>query len=249
MVLKGTVPAEGTAVMIAETVGCRAWHSSRWSGTIPQYSTTGFSADGEMAGFTGDLQAMIKENRSKINESVTNIQTLTGDMKTKLAVFDKRVPDRGETAALPETGLFAWYAQTGTGTAGQFFLADDRSDDDADGVNGSLDCDDGNPDVYPGAPQLCDGVNNDCDDESWPGIPADEADSDGDFDFYLENSFIMRVLQHTDIDGDGRADLCIRLDEMGSLARSTGSAFDFEPWTGVTGGTSRQLVGYITAGG
>jgi hypothetical protein len=101
---------------------------------------------------------------------------------------DKQVPGafynsyyfNSDTAALPEVGLFAWYAQNGTYTAGHLFLADDLGDDDTDGVNGSLDCDDGNAGVYPGAPQLCDGLNNDCDDPSWPEVPAIEADADSD---------------------------------------------------------------------
>jgi len=43
-----------------------------------------------------------------------------------------------------------------------------------------LDCDDGNPDVYPGASQDCDGVNNDCLDSTWPVVPSAEVDHDGD---------------------------------------------------------------------
>jgi hypothetical protein len=85
-----------------------------------------------------------------------------------------------ETAALPGIGLFAWVGDNDGTFYEVLYLADDRTDDDSDGVNGSLDCDDTNPDVYPGAPQLCDGVNNDCVDPLWPEVPAVEADGDSD---------------------------------------------------------------------
>ncbi|RMG44149.1 MAG: hypothetical protein D6718_10585, partial [Acidobacteria bacterium] len=60
-------------------------------------------------------------------------------------------------------------------------LPPDEADQDGDGTSACAgDCDDSNPDVYPGAPQLCDGVNNDCNDPAWPDLPPDEADQDGD---------------------------------------------------------------------
>jgi hypothetical protein len=42
------------------------------------------------------------------------------------------------------------------------------------------DCKDADPTVYPGAPQLCDGVNNDCHNPTWPDVPSSELDDDGD---------------------------------------------------------------------
>jgi hypothetical protein len=42
------------------------------------------------------------------------------------------------------------------------------------------DCDNEDADIYPGAAQICDGKNNDCDDPSWPTVPADEIDDDSD---------------------------------------------------------------------
>lgn len=59
---------------------------------------------------------------------------------------------------------------TATGSAG-------TDDNDADGYSpADGDCDDSRDDVYPGAPELCDGRDNNCDDS----VPADEADGDSD---------------------------------------------------------------------
>ena len=52
----------------------------------------------------------------------------------------------------------------------------DEVDDDGDGAPFCDDCDDGNPDAYPGAPELCSGVDEDCD----GSVPASEDDLDGD---------------------------------------------------------------------
>jgi len=56
------------------------------------------------------------------------------------------------------------------------YLACQGTDNDADGYTDcDGDCDDNNATVYPGAPELCDGIDNDCD-----GIANDAIDDDGD---------------------------------------------------------------------
>ncbi len=49
-------------------------------------------------------------------------------------------------------------------------------DADGDGYSNELDCDDHVASVYPGATELCDGLDNDCDGE----LPDDEQDADAD---------------------------------------------------------------------
>ena len=43
-------------------------------------------------------------------------------------------------------------------------------DSDGDGFSTEFDCDDGDPSVYPGASELCDGKDNDCDGETDEGV-------------------------------------------------------------------------------
>jgi len=58
-----------------------------------------------------------------------------------------------------------------------FTISNEALDADGDGYTTcGGDCNDTDPAVYPGAAELCDGMDNNCDTQ----IPADEADADGD---------------------------------------------------------------------
>ncbi len=62
------------------------------------------------------------------------------------------------------------------------------------------DCDDGDATIYPGAPELCDGLLNDCDGT----LPPDEADGDGDGDLGCADCDDADPwLDLSDDDGDG----------------------------------------------
>ncbi len=77
-----------------------------------------------------------------------------------------------------DAGSYAAFDQVALSLASQFNPPVSLAlDDDGDGVTiGDGDCDDANAQVYPGAPEQCDGIDNDC-----SGLPAaDEADADGD---------------------------------------------------------------------
>src|SRR5262245_45193620 len=52
------------------------------------------------------------------------------------------------------------------------------ADADNDGFAACEECDDSNPDVHPGHPELCDGLDNDCNGN--PDAPGGEGDADND---------------------------------------------------------------------
>ena len=86
------------------------------------------------------------------------------DGESAAGVWTLTIVDSGSTGG----SLNAWSL---------FGILGPLDDSDGDGVNGSCgDCDDANPTVFPGAEELCDNIDNDCD----GALGAIEADGDAD---------------------------------------------------------------------
>jgi hypothetical protein len=105
------------------------------------------------------------------------------------------------------------------------------TDEDADGFYAGVDCNDADASINPGAPELCDGLDNDCDEE----IDEDVSDADGDgicdqLDTEtcdgIDNNGNGKIDEgFPDIDKNGEAD-CVDVEECDGIDNDGDGAID-----------------------
>jgi hypothetical protein len=127
------------------------------------------------------------------------------------------------TAVAMGNRMVVWGGRSFTDDArnsgGQYVVAE-SPDNDGDGIRECEgDCNDSNVTVFPGAPEICDGLDNDCDgqiDDDFSGLDSDE---DGVPNACDNCRFVINPDQ-LDANGDGVGDACELLPRPAPRART-----------------------------
>jgi hypothetical protein len=142
-------------------------------------------ASGEAACFEYDSNGQSIVAQTCVSGFDTRLLVYDGDEVELQAIEDDDAGVCDEAAraswswAAPTEGdLFLCVAGEGV-EAGVFHLDLAIEDADGDGVGLPVDCDDDDDDVYPDAPEICDGQDSDCD--TWIGDEETDLDGDGLF--------------------------------------------------------------------
>ena len=103
-----------------------------------------------------------------------------GDEDLGWAIVDRTYYNTGGTFNLPGNMDFGY--PTANSHYRQHLVVGLPDDLDGDGANELIDCDDNDANFYPGAPELCDGLDNNCNDEIDDNVAYHDVfeDADGD---------------------------------------------------------------------
>jgi hypothetical protein len=112
--------------------------------------------------------------------------------------------------AHPGVGFLAWIGRRTTSYGDIRIQTWDTADLDRDGSGDAADCNDESAIIYPGAPEACDGIANDCNAPGWPAVPANEIDPDADGIMNCAGDNCPAVFNPTqsNLDGDTLGDAC-----------------------------------------
>jgi hypothetical protein len=127
----------------------------------------GYDYDGQITEILWDYDGDGTVDLTKVNSGVS-----CGDYKDVSAGYSRNYPAPGEYTAI--VGLKDNDGQVTTVSLPVAIIVDA----DEDGHTVDVDCDDGNELIFPGATELCDGIDNNCDGQVDEGLSFD-ADSDG----------------------------------------------------------------------
>ena len=174
-------------------------------------------------------------------------------------VLDQWEPTSTENAPSPRSQHTAvWIGNSmvvwggGSLLGGRYYL-EQLVDHDVDGFAPcDGDCDDQNNMVFPGAPPVCDGINNDCNDPAWPALSGtNEADDDGDGSSECQtdcNDADPDIYENAPELNDGKDNQCPGDYGYGVIDETSGNSGFHDPadtdtysWTPQEGATSYEV--------